>query len=904
MPPETFAQYLTEGIYKIKDQEGKPIAIIEDELGYDLGKEGGAVIGHWRRGRGLPHHEGIRKLAQAFVKRGAADQAWLKAFLQSADYPAPEQVCQELFPHLDDHQRRFAEMPLNTLPEPAPLPTGSRMPFSKNPLFVGREQNLLALAAALKQGRASTAATGLGGIGKTQLASEFVHRYGRFFAGGVFWLSFDNPEGIATEIAACGGAGALQLRPNFADLSLDEQVQLVQAAWQESVPRLLIFDNCEAPELLARWRPTSGGCRILITSRRSDWEPVLGVQLHPLNVFSRAESLTLLGRHHLDTTSGDLDAIAEELGDLPLALHLAGRYLRRYQRAVSSAQYLAQLRNPARLRHPSLQSDGISPTGHVHHVVRTFALSYDHLDAQSAIDVLAHRLLVHLAVLAPGEPVQYDLLMHVLEMGGPVNAFQVEDALARLIELGLIEVIAEKTIRMHRLVAAFVSDAASKEVRDIQGIVEQFVHQALEEANQAGTPRVLLHWQIHLRHVVGVALARRDEQGATLSMLLGRYLWLLGDYTSARLYFQYTLEIHRTLWGEEHIETADSYHEMGTFLCVAGELEEARVHLERALAIRLQTLGEEHKDTAMTIMDLAELFWAQGHVDQAVTYSERALTLCIQILGEDDPVTADAANNLAICLLDGLGEVKRAHQYMEQALRIRRQKLGEEHPHTALAYHNMGYLLQTLGDLEAAWWHYEEALSIRQRLLGETHPDIAHSLLAMGILLKIRGKWDQARENMEEALNICAVTVGNQHSLTASCFNELGALLLARKELSNARTYLEQALASRQKIYKVDHPHLAVTLQNLGLVLLEQGDLFNAERYLKDALDTRQRSRRNDILRLAENMYHLGRLAQVKKDTQQARELYTYALEIYKQHLGASHPDTQNIYERLGHLPV
>jgi hypothetical protein len=33
------------------------------------------------------------------------------------------------------------------------------------------------------------AATRLGGLGKTQLAGEFAHRYGQYFAGGVFWVN-------------------------------------------------------------------------------------------------------------------------------------------------------------------------------------------------------------------------------------------------------------------------------------------------------------------------------------------------------------------------------------------------------------------------------------------------------------------------------------------------------------------------------------------------------------------------------------------------------------------------------------------------------------------------------------------------------------------------------------------
>jgi hypothetical protein len=64
------------------------------------------------------------------------------------------------------------------------------MPLRRNPLFVGRDADLRTLAAAFKGGGAAAITTGIGGVGKTQLASEFTHRYGQFFMGVVFWLSF------------------------------------------------------------------------------------------------------------------------------------------------------------------------------------------------------------------------------------------------------------------------------------------------------------------------------------------------------------------------------------------------------------------------------------------------------------------------------------------------------------------------------------------------------------------------------------------------------------------------------------------------------------------------------------------------------------------------------------------
>jgi hypothetical protein len=107
-------------------------------------------------------------------------------------------------------ERQFAALPLETIPDPVPLPPGSRMALCRNLLFVGRAADLRALATALRGGE-TAAIIGLGGLGKTQLASEFVHRYGQFFAGGVLWLSFVDPAAVSTEVAACGGPGALTL---------------------------------------------------------------------------------------------------------------------------------------------------------------------------------------------------------------------------------------------------------------------------------------------------------------------------------------------------------------------------------------------------------------------------------------------------------------------------------------------------------------------------------------------------------------------------------------------------------------------------------------------------------------------------------------------------------------------
>src|SRR5256885_561211 len=281
------------------------------------------------------------------------------------------------------------------------------MPLAPNPLFVGRGDELLHVAAAVRGGDTTVAlgqvvaSTGLGGLGKTQLAVELVHRYGRFFAGGVFWLSFASADEVPLQVAACAG-------PGFEARSMEERLEIVKNAWQSAVPRLLVFDNCEEEALLDAWRPASGGCRVLVTSRRATWSPTLGVTALPLDLLPRQDSIQLLRRYRPDLAPGDpgLDALADELGDLPLALHLAGSYLRAYRGEVSLEGYLIELRQVDVVQHASLLGagldDSVSPTHHVQGVAQTFALCLDRLDPRRDVDQIAIALLARMACMAPG----------------------------------------------------------------------------------------------------------------------------------------------------------------------------------------------------------------------------------------------------------------------------------------------------------------------------------------------------------------------------------------------------------------------------------------------------------------------------------------------------------------------
>lgn len=346
------------------------------------------------------------------------------------------------------------------LPLRGDLPPGSHVPFSQNLVFTGREEDLLKLAHSLLHSdskgvtitQTATVATGLGGVGKTQLAIEFCYRYGRFFHG-VHWIQADHD--ITAEIAACGSEMDLSPWPD----EVEERANLTLQAWRDVGPRLVIFDNVDDPTSVQDWLPKLPKARLLLTSRSSDWPPALGIEPLSLNVLPRLDSLKLL-RALADrlkvVPDEDLDRIADRLGDLPLALDLAGNYLRS-RPTLSPAGYLAELDEARRsLLHHRAFSDWVkhNPTKHSTSLVYTFALSWNRL-TEDENDELARRIFRACGHCAPNTPIPWELLAKTVGAGDTSQQQNLDQAMDRLRWLGLITPAGGGSSIIHPLLAEF-----------------------------------------------------------------------------------------------------------------------------------------------------------------------------------------------------------------------------------------------------------------------------------------------------------------------------------------------------------------------------------------------------------------------------------------------------------------
>jgi hypothetical protein len=214
----------------------------------------------------------------------------------------------------------------------------------RNPYFTGRTDMLRQLRQQLHTGEGTLviqALYGLGGVGKTQLAIEYAHRFAADY-DLVWWIDAEQPVLIADQVASLAGKLDLPVGRTVPDT-----VDTVLAELRRRPRWLLIFDNAERPQHLAPYLPGGAG-HVLATSRRPSWG-ALGGRLE-VNVLARPETVALLQRRIPELDGQLADQLAAELGDLPLAAEQAAAYLE--QTGLPPIDYLRRFRTRRMSRSP------------------------------------------------------------------------------------------------------------------------------------------------------------------------------------------------------------------------------------------------------------------------------------------------------------------------------------------------------------------------------------------------------------------------------------------------------------------------------------------------------------------------------------------------------------------------
>jgi tetratricopeptide (TPR) repeat protein len=724
----------------------------------------------------------------------------------------------------------------DAIPPVRPLPKGSRMPHASNPLFVGREEEMRALAQNLTPGTAGmvgvhAAVSGMGGVGKTQLAIEYAHRYGQRYPGGVFWLNFAKEEDIVTEVAACGGREGDETS-GWSAMKLPEQAEKVQQFWQESeAARLLIFDNAEDPALVEQWRPKHGRCGVLITCRRDEWPAEMGVKRLPIETLPRVKSLELLAevRPVIKTDSKEREVagkICERLGDLPLALTVAAAYLRKYK-SESVSEYLKALSAELVIQDPSLEK-----------VSASIGVSVNKLNPENQIDALAQKLFYMASWFAPVS-INRELLAASagLKYTEKESRHQADDAMARLQELGLIKEEADRRVSLHRLLREFARLKTPQEMGP-EAAIKAVGNSLIDFGNQemdGGLPQALASERIHLRHTATEAEQLNPELAASLYNLLGLNGSALALFREAKGDHESAVKLGEMILGSDHFHVAIYVNNLGTVLKDLGNLAGARANFERALKIDESVYGPDHPTAAIRLNNLGGVLKELGDLAGARANYERALKIGEAVHGLEHQQVAIYANNLGLVLQD-LGDLAGARTCLERALKIDEVVYGSDHPNVATDVSNLGSVLTDLGDLAGARANFERALKIDEAVYGSDHPNVAIRVNNLGLVLQELGDLEGARANIERALKIDEAVYGSDHPNVAIRVNNLGLVLQELGDLEGARANFERALQIDEAVYGSDHPQVAIDVNNLGSVLQELGDLAGARANFDRAL--------------------------------------------------------------------
>ena len=751
---------------------------------------------------------------------------------------------------------------------------GSRPDVAADDQFVARceQEQLNSLIA--DPTRRRTVLVGMRGCGKTQLAASLAEQCEEANWNLVAWLNAGLPEFITSDLVEL----ARELKIDTSDQPAPETIirrLFTRLKSADPSDRLIVFDNVEDINHLMGLIPSGDGVRVVATTtNKVGWEDQ-GWNSIKVGVFDRNTSIEYL----LTVTKSDdhdaADALAQRLGDLPLAIAQAAATAR--HKDLSLARYLKRLKSCGE----ELVIRPIPGDEYTDDVATVLRMAVEAAvdSMKNGTKQMARRQLGALALLAEsGVPTRWlDPTVAQLDDDESPDSQRdtdedAHDALTELIHRSIVQQSADGTmIMLHRLqaqtlreswskneyneacaAAAYLLDhvdinrfrrndtnARRKETLDLTNQLRAIsvqedsqnllaspqifrsLSRAFSHTSDLGLPYEALTLNTAVDGVESI-LGKDHPQTLTCRNNLACAFESAGRLTEAIPLYEQVLADRIRVLGEYHPQTLISRNNLGSAYMSASRPTDAITLFEQVVVGSIRTMGEDHPDTLMSLNNLAGAYESAGQTDKATVLYEKVLADSIRVLGEDHPHTLATRNNLAgtyISTKNFDDAIVLYKQVIADSIRV----LGEDHPHTLTTRNNLVYAYASAGQLTEAIMLNERVISDQIRVLGAEHPHTLISRINLAGTLETVGRIDEAITQFKQILTDCIRILGDNHPSTLTACKNFAHALHTAGRTDEAIIYFEQFVTDSTEILGDDHPSTLIARNNLASLYYAAG---------------------------------------------------------------------------------
>ncbi|KAN0070700.1 hypothetical protein V8E54_010865 [Elaphomyces granulatus] len=689
------------------------------------------------------------------------------------------------------------------------------VPFNRNPRFLGRHNEIVELEQKILSNKDQVrkmAITGLGGVGKTQIALEIAYQVrDRKPECSIFWIPSTSIEMVEQAYMSIGKHLGLQaVTP--AEMKMQVKAHLSS---EKAGPWLLIVDNVDdrsiwltsdgSSPVLNTYLPQSKYGFVLFTSRNQQLATKL-VGPDVINICQMDDKMATdllraslidknLVNDHQTTTQ-----LLHQLSCLPLAITQVASYIN--ETGTSVATYLSLLQSQENVMVELLSQDFEDEwryAGINNSVAVTWLISFKQIQR---LNPLASDYLLFMSCIDPR-----DIPLSLL----PSDSSKVkqQNALGLLKAYSFITGQADgQTVSLHRLVHV----ATRNWLRNGEMLEQWTVNtgKRLRDIFPSHEHKNRILWREYLPHALFILRSEEfqndKQEREDLVQRVAKCLSSDGRYDQAGALFKEVLENKSKRLTNDDEEMLDSMAWMALAYERQGRWTEAEKLFVQVVQTMKTVLGPDHLDTLTSMNNLASTYLDQGRWTEAEKLHVQVMETRKTVLGPEHPDTLTSINNLAVNYGDQ-GRWTKAETLQMQVMQTRKTVLGPEHPSTLISMNSLAYTYRKQGRWTEAEKLQVQVIETSKTVLGPEHPDTLTSMNNLALTYWSQGRWTEAEKLQVQVLETRKTVLGPDHPDTLKSMNYLSHTLKDLRRHDEALSMLQACVRLRNQRLGPSHPN-------------------------------------------------------------------------------------------------